>query len=77
MRTVNMHEAKTHLSALVRGIRSGKDREIVIAVDGIPSAKIVPYSPPPRRTLGVDQGLVRIADDFDEPNAAIAKLFEA
>jgi hypothetical protein len=26
--------------------------------------------------LGLDRGLVRIADDFDAPNAAIAALFE-
>ena len=71
-----MHEAKTHLSALVRGIRSGREREVVIAVDGVPAAKIVPYSAPPRRRLGVDQGLIHIADDFDEPNAAITALFE-
>jgi antitoxin (DNA-binding transcriptional repressor) of toxin-antitoxin stability system len=76
MKTVNMHEAKTTLSALVRQIRSGAEREVVIAVDGTPAAKIVRYGATPRRALGIDQGLVHIADDFDAPNEAIAKLFE-
>lgn len=71
-----MHEAKTQLSALVRRIRTGREREIVIAIDGTPAAKIVPYTTPPRRMLGIDQGLVRIADDFDAPNPEIAPLFE-
>jgi prevent-host-death family protein len=71
-----MHEAKTTLSALVREVRTGRQREIVIAVDGEPAAKLVPYGAPPRRSLGVDEGLVKIADDFDEPNTAIAALFE-
>lgn len=70
-----MHEAKTTLSSLVRALRTGAEREIIIAVDGTPAAKIVPYATP-RRTLGIDQGFVHIADDFDAPNAAIAKLFE-
>lgn len=76
MKIVNMHEAKTTLSSLVREIRSGAQREIVIAIDGTPAAKIVPFTAPPRRMLGLDRGLVRIADDFDAPNAAIAALFE-
>lgn len=77
MKTVNMHDAKTHLSALVRKIRSGSEREVIIAIDGEPAAKLIPYRAAKRRVLGVDQGLVRIADDFDAPNAAIAAQFEA
>jgi antitoxin (DNA-binding transcriptional repressor) of toxin-antitoxin stability system len=77
MRTVNMHEAKTLLSSLVRDLRTGAEREIIVAIDGTPAAKLVPYGRGARRTLGIDQGLVEIADDFDAPNAAIAASFEA
>lgn len=76
MKTVNIHEAKTHLSALVREVRSGRKKEIILAVGGTPAAKIVPYGRPARRVLGIDEGLVEIADDFDARNDAIAQLFE-
>lgn len=71
-----MHQAKSMLSALVRELRSGAENEIVIAIDGTPAAKLVPLGGRPRRVLGTDHGLVRIADDFDAPNDEIAKLFE-
>jgi antitoxin (DNA-binding transcriptional repressor) of toxin-antitoxin stability system len=72
---VNIHEAKTHLSRLIQSIRSGSEREIVIAVGGKPAARLVPYEPMAQRPLGMDEGLVKIADDFDADNARIAALF--
>ena len=74
-KTVNIHEAKTHLSRLVQSIRDGSAREVVIAVGGKPSARLVPCEPRKQRPLGMDQGLVHIADDFDEDNERIASLF--
>lgn len=76
MKTVNMHEAKTHLSKLVHDVRVGAEREIVISLAGSPVAKIVAVEPPPPRELGIDHGLIHIAPDFDEPDAEIAALFE-
>jgi antitoxin (DNA-binding transcriptional repressor) of toxin-antitoxin stability system len=76
MKTVNMHEAKTSLSGLVRDVRSGAEREIVIAIDGNPVARLVPYGSPPPRPLGMDHGMVVIAEDFDAPNGDIAAAFE-
>lgn len=76
MKTVNMHEAKSNLSGLVRELREGTEREIVICVGGHPSAKLVPVSEAPRRRLGVDRGLVHIAADFDNVNEEITTLFE-
>ena len=63
---VNVYEAKTHLSKLLRRVRAGE--EIVIADAGKPIARLVPVddSVGPR-TLGGDEGLVWIADDFDAP----------
>lgn len=76
MRTVNMHEAKTRLSALVRDLRAGSETEIVIAVAGKPAAKLVPVGKPAPRQLGPDRGLIVIAPDFDAVDAHIATLFE-
>ena len=66
METVNIHEAKTHLSRLLERIAQGE--EIVIAKSGKPVARLVPYherrSP---RVGGQWKGLVHIREDFDEP----------
>lgn len=42
-RTVNVHEAKTHLSRLLAGV--DRDGEIVIACGGKPVARLVPVRP--------------------------------
>ena len=76
MKTVNMHQAKTQLSALVRDLRSGGESEIVIALAGEPAAKLVPVGKPVPRPLGLDRGLIVIAPDFDEADVQITKLFE-
>jgi antitoxin (DNA-binding transcriptional repressor) of toxin-antitoxin stability system len=76
MKTVNMHEAKTQLSALVRDLRAGNESEIVIALAGEPAAKLVPVGKPAPRQLGIDRGLITIAPDFDAVDAQIANLFE-
>jgi prevent-host-death family protein len=76
MKTVNMLEAKSNLSRLVKAVATGAEREIIIAVDGTPAARLLPYGAPPRRPLGMDQGLITIAADFDDINAEITALFE-
>ncbi|MBV8582320.1 MAG: type II toxin-antitoxin system prevent-host-death family antitoxin [Candidatus Eremiobacteraeota bacterium] len=76
MKTVNMHEAKSNLSGLVREVREGSEREIVICLAGRPAAKLVPVAGPPRRQLGIDRGLIAIAPDFDAANSEITALFE-
>jgi prevent-host-death family protein len=58
MATVNMHEAKTHLSKLVAKAQSGE--ETIIALAGKPAAKLVPFEEKkPKRLsrLGFMQGL--------------------
>ena len=66
MKTVNIHEAKTHLSRLLK--RVGRGEEIVIAKAGTPVARLVPLAPPPApRTLGGFEREVRVAADFDAP----------
>jgi len=66
MAQVNIHEAKTHLSRLLRRVASGE--EIVISRAGKPVARLVAVAEPPRpRELGRDHGKIWIADDFDAP----------
>lgn len=64
METVNIHEAKTHLSRLL--VRVSQGEEIVIARAGRPVARLVPIAPPVRQ-LGFDRGRVWVADDFNDP----------
>ncbi|HEY6326394.1 MAG TPA: type II toxin-antitoxin system Phd/YefM family antitoxin [Candidatus Cybelea sp.] len=66
MGTVNIHEAKTHLSRLVDEAAAG--REIVIAKAGKPMAKLTPLAPQcPRRKLGTLKGRLKVHGDFDVP----------
>jgi prevent-host-death family protein len=63
MRTVNVHDAKTHLSALLNDVEAGE--QIVIAKAGKPVAKLSRYEGPVARPIGIDDGRGWIADDFD------------
>jgi prevent-host-death family protein len=65
MRTVNMHEAKTHLSRLVD--RAAKGEPFIIAKAGRPLVKVVPIDAPTARKikrLGFMPG-IEVPDDFD------------
>ena len=65
METVNVHEAKTHLSRLLARVAAGE--EIIIARAGKPVAKLSPVRPESagKRVLGIDKGKIWMADDFD------------
>jgi prevent-host-death family protein len=66
MKTVNVHEAKTHLSRLLDRAHAGE--EIIIAKSGEPYARLVPLSDrQPRRQPGTLKGLVEFGDDFFDP----------
>jgi prevent-host-death family protein len=74
-RTINLYEAKTHLSALVDAAERGE--EIVIAKNGVAKARLVAAAEPTRERK--PSGLLRvdyIADDFDAPDEEIIRLFE-
>lgn len=63
---VNVHEAKTNFSELLRRVALGE--EITIAKAGVPVAKLIPIeSSVQERELGIDAGKIWIADDFDAP----------
>ncbi len=66
VKTVNLYEAKTHLSKLVE--RAARGEEVVIAKAGEPKARLVPLSRPRQpRKPGAWKGRVVIAPDFDAP----------
>jgi prevent-host-death family protein len=48
---VNMLEAKTTLSELVEAVESGAEKEIIIARDGKPAARLVPVEAPKKKKL--------------------------
>ncbi|MGH3156314.1 MAG: type II toxin-antitoxin system Phd/YefM family antitoxin [Streptosporangiaceae bacterium] len=73
--SVNVYEAKTHLSQLLDRAAAGE--EIVIARAGRPVARLVALAEPAphRRIPGGWQGRVSIAPDFDELPAEIEAAF--
>lgn len=75
MKTVNIHEAKTHLSRLVEDAARGEP--FVIARSGRPLVKVTMIDGDPPRRLGFLAGQADIPDDFDTLEAdAIRALFE-
>jgi prevent-host-death family protein len=63
---VNVHEAKTHLSRLLKRVAAGE--EITIARAGVPVARMVAVAPASAaRPLGAMEGQIYIAEDFDAP----------
>lgn len=64
--TVNIHEAKTHLSRLLEEVAAGG--EVIISKAGKPIARLVPLATKgPVRRFGALKGQLWIADDFDAP----------
>lgn len=72
---INMLEAKSNLSRLVEQIESGAQREIVIARNGRPVARLVPLAgPAPAKRIGVARGQFEPPADIDQHNAEIVTL---
>lgn len=73
---VNIHAAKTHLSRLIERVEGGE--EILIARGGRPVARLVPLSARTNaRRLGIWDGQVWIAPDFDDPIPELLDAFES
>jgi prevent-host-death family protein len=63
---INIHDAKTNFSKLLRRVALGE--EITIAKSGVPVARLVPVEPEQNtRKLGLGHGTLKITDDFDAP----------
>jgi len=66
VKTVNVHQAKTQLSRLLRAVATGE--EIIISNRGVPVARLSSAAEAkPERKLGDMAGQIWIADDFDAP----------
>lgn len=65
MTEVGVHEAKTHLSRLLRRVAAGE--QIVITSGGRAVARLVPAESGIAREVGFDRGVVSVPDDFDRP----------
>jgi prevent-host-death family protein len=66
LRQVNIHEAKTHLSALLEQVRMGND--VIIAKAGEPIARLTAVNRPrgPRKP-GSARGQIKLRDSFFDP----------
>lgn len=78
MKSINMHEAKTHLSRLVDEVAKGGP--IIIAKAGRPVAKLSgldPVGTPQASRIGFLVGRILVPDDFNQLGSAeIASAFE-
>jgi prevent-host-death family protein len=76
-KTVNVHEAKTHLSRLID--RAAKGESFVIAKAGKPLVKVVALEDVPKkpaRRLGFLKGEIDVPEDFDRMGSSeIEALF--
>jgi prevent-host-death family protein len=74
---VNMHEAKTRLSALVQ--RSTRGEKIIIAKDGVPLVRLVPIkkNKTAKRVFGQLKGKITMRADFKKPlsEAELREMF--
>jgi prevent-host-death family protein len=78
MQTINIHEAKTHLSRLIAQAQHGepfviaKSGKPLVLVSAIPTAQ-----DKAKKRLGFLRGTMQVPDDFDRMgDAAIADLFD-
>ena len=76
MRQINIHEAKTHLSALVEKAAAGEP--FVIAKSGRPLVTVIPYTKAGRNPrIGFLKGHITIPANFDRMGSEeIVALFD-
>lgn len=77
MRTINIHQAKTHLSRLVEEAVLGDS--FIIAKAGKPKVKVVRIDEnpsQPKRLLGAMKGLYKIPENFEEIDRELDKEIE-
>lgn len=78
MTVMNMHEAKSSLSRLVEAVESGEEKEIIIARNGKPAAKLVPIGETSNRVrLGLHAGKYppMSLEEFNSTDVEIERLF--
>jgi prevent-host-death family protein len=76
MSIVNMFDAKTNLSRLVEAVESGREKEIVIARNGRPAARLVPIEAAMAgRRIGIAKGKFLAPEPDPKLDAEVAKRF--
>lgn len=76
MQPINMLQAKSSLSRLVEAIEQGREREIVIARNGRPVARLVPLDAASTgKRIGVAKGKFAVPDNMDAHSEEVALLF--
>lgn len=78
MSTVNMLQAKTQLSKLVEAVESGAEKEIIIARNGKPAARLVPIEAKKKVRLGLAEGNYDPIDwdEWKQRDEEVLRLFE-
>ena len=72
---VNILEAKTDFSKLLRLLESKREESIIVARNGKPVAVITPYQEKPvSKRIGIAKGKFHDPEDFDTYNNEIASL---
>lgn len=76
MHTVNLFDAKTHLSRIVDDLISGREDRVIIARRGKPAVLVTSAREEDvSRRIGLARGRFTVPDDIDRSNADIASLF--
>ena len=75
-KTVNIHDAKTHLSQLI--LEASQGHSFIIAKAGKPMVKVVSISQETKPRIGMLAGVFTVPDDIDTPfQAEIEAMFGA
>ena len=73
---VNILEAKTKLSSLIRMVETGQEDMVVIARYGKPVVKITVFNDTPvSKRIGIAKGRLKTPVDLDRDNEEIAAMF--
>lgn len=76
MQSVNMLQAKSSLSRLVEAIEQGREREIIIARNGRPAARLVPVdSVSAAKRIGIAKDKFMVPESIDAHNDEVARMF--
>ncbi|MBO4364874.1 MAG: type II toxin-antitoxin system prevent-host-death family antitoxin [Eggerthellaceae bacterium] len=80
---VNIHEAKTNLSRIIKELEEGRKDAYIIARHGKPVARIVPFDigqTTTRKRIGVAKGKFELKDEhelfYGSYNDEVAQMFE-
>ena len=63
--TIEVHDLPERIQEMLEEARIG--HEVIVTVDSLPRARLIPLPENKRRVLGLNVGTVQMADDFDAP----------